>query len=97
MDKISAKQIEGIVTDYTDQVISGKKIFMEPVYIKAPENGFYYGMCMDGNYIYWVKTHGELNENGNMRIGSNPQSQIVTFEKFESGSWQSIPYLSIVQ
>lgn len=97
MDKISAKQIEGVVTDHTDQEISGKKIINEIVYIKAPENSFYFGMCMDGNYLYWVKTHGQLNENGNIRIGSNPQTLIATFEKFESGSWQSIPFLGVIQ
>ena len=54
MDKISAKQIEGVVDTNTSQNIQGEKTFMNPTLFQTSLNDSVYTMCIDGSFVYWL-------------------------------------------
>ena len=47
MNKISAKQIEGVVDTKTPQNIEGEKTFMNPTLFQNTFNNAVYTMCID--------------------------------------------------
>ena len=52
MDKISAKQVEGIVDTTTRQQIDGEKTFSSPTNFLSPFGKEFTAMCIDGLNIY---------------------------------------------
>ena len=72
MNKISAKQIEGVVDTKTPQNIEGEKTFMNPTLFQNTFNNAVYTMCIDGSFVYWIQTPGVFDFDGNKRLGINP-------------------------
>lgn len=67
MNKIKAKQVDGIVDNSSRQPISGEKTFIDMAVFedKTEQN---HVVIKDG-FIYWVINPENLNEAGNIRQG----------------------------
>jgi hypothetical protein len=90
MDKISAKQVEGIVDTATRQQIDGEKIFSSPTNFLSPFGKEFTAMCIDGLNIYWLITPGVFDQEGNRRLGIDPESGVFGLQEFKGGMWNSI-------
>ena len=87
MNKISAKQIEGIVDTKTPQIIEGEKTFMTPTLFQKTLNNAVYTMCIDGSFVYWLQTPGVFDFDGNKRLGINPMNGQFGLQMFQFGQW----------
>jgi hypothetical protein len=87
MDKISAKQIEGVVDTNTSQNIQGEKTFMNPTLFQTSLNDSVYTMCIDGSFVYWLQTPGIYDFEGNKRLGINPKNGEFGLQMFQFGQW----------
>jgi len=90
MDKISAKQVEGIVDTTTRQQIDGEKTFSSPTYFVTQFGKEFTAMCIDGLNIYWLITPGVFDQEGNRRLGIDPESGVFGLQEFKRGMWNSI-------
>ncbi len=90
MDKISAKQVEGIVDTTTRQQIDGEKTFSSPTNFLSPFGKEFTAMCIDGLNIYWLITPGVFDQEGNRRLGIDPESGVFGLQEFKGGMWNSI-------
>jgi len=90
MDKISAKQVEGIVDTATRQQIDGEKTFSSPTYFVTQFGKEFTAMCIDGLNIYWLITPGVFDQEGNRRLGIYPESGVFGLQVFKRGMWNSI-------
>jgi hypothetical protein len=90
MDKISAKQVEGVVDVSSQQSIEGEKTFLNPISIVKNDGRDYSVMCMDGLFLYWLVSPGVLEADGNKRIGINPISGRFGAQEFMDGTWYDI-------
>jgi hypothetical protein len=82
MDKISAKQIEGVVDTTSAQVIEGVKSFSDPLHILNRQDPSIMGMRIDGLYIYWLRDLEQLDQEGNIRMGFNPRTGRFSLQEF---------------
>jgi len=87
MNKISAKQIEGVVDTKTPQIIEGEKTFMTPTLFQKTANNAVYTMCIDGSFVYWLQTPGVFDFDGNKRLGINPMNGQFGLQMFQFGQW----------
>ncbi len=90
MDKISAKQVEGIVDTATSQQIDGEKTFSSPTNFLSPFGKEFTAICIDGLNIYWLITPGVFDQEGNRRLGIDPESGVFGLQEFKGGMWNSI-------
>ncbi|MDP1728280.1 MAG: hypothetical protein Q8M15_15940 [Bacteroidota bacterium] len=88
MEMISAKQVEGVVDTTSAQNIEGEKTFTAPASFTNPVGGTFAGMKIDGLYLYWLNSYNFLDEEGNLRIGPNPDTLLLTMQRFEMGIWK---------
>ena len=82
MDKISAKQIEGVVDTTSAQVIEGVKSFSDPLHILNRQDRSIMGMRIDGLFIYWLSDLEQLDQVGNIRMGFNPRTGRFSLQEF---------------
>jgi len=90
MEKIAAKQIEGVVDTFSNQNIEGEKTFGQKVEFIPANSGFFSAMRIDGNFLYWLQSFDNPNMDGNIRIGPHPLTNYPVFQRFEAGYWQDI-------
>ena len=90
MDKISAKQVEGIVDTTTRQQIEGEKTFTSPTYFLTQFGKEFTTMCIDGLNIYWLITPGVFEQVGIKRLGINPETGMFGLQEFRGGQWNNI-------
>lgn len=90
MDKISAKQVEGIVDTATRQQIDGEKTFSSPTNFLSLFGKEFTAMCIDGLNIYWLITPGVFDQEGNRRLGIDTESGVFGLQEFKGGMWNSI-------
>jgi len=90
MEKIAAKQIEGVVDTFSDQSIEGEKSFNGQVNFIASTPQLFSGMRIEGNYLYWLQSFDQLDVDGNIRIGPHPETNYPVMQRFEGGNWQNV-------
>ena len=87
MNKISAKQIEGVVDTKNPQNIEGEKTFMNPAFFQSSINNTVWTMCINGAFVYWLQTPGVYDSDGNKRLGINPMNGQFGLQMFQFGQW----------
>lgn len=92
MDKISAKQVEGVVDVSSQQSIEGEKTFLNPISVTKIDRGNSYTMCMDGLFLYWLVSPGVFETDGNKRIGFNPDNGEFKPQEYMNGNWYNIEF-----
>lgn len=90
MDKISAKQIEGVVDTISAQSIDGEKTFARPTTFLAQMGKEFTCMCIDGLNLYWLITPGQFDQDGNKRLGIDPESGLFGLQEYKGGMWNNI-------
>ena len=81
MDKIKAKQIEGVVDLNSNQSISGVKSYSAPQHFVGGE----LTMVAYQDAMYWCQNPNELNEPGNSRL--RMQEGMLYLETFNGSDW----------
>lgn len=81
MDKIKAKQVEGVVDTGSAQTITGNKTFQGVQSFPGPE----YTLSIFEDKLYWVQNQGTLEETANMRLFCKDGRFV--FEYFEVDTW----------
>ena len=89
MDKILAKQIEGVVDTTSAQVIEGDKSFSDPLHVFNMQDRNFAGMRIDGLFIYWLRDFQRLDDVGNIRMGMDPKTGAFALQKFTK-QWENI-------
>ena len=84
MDKILAKQIEGVVDTTSAQVIEGVKTFSDPLHVLNMQDRNFAGMRIDGLFIYWLRDFQQLDDVGNIRMGFDPRTGAFALQQFTS-------------
>jgi hypothetical protein len=87
MNKISAKQIEGVVDTSSSQNVDGEKTFMSPVVIQTNLNNVVHTMVINGSFVYWILIPGVMESEGNKRLGINPLNGQFGLQQFSMGQW----------
>ncbi len=90
MNKISAKQIEGVVDTTSSQSVGGEKTFMNPVNFQTNINNQEFTMTINGAFVYWLMMPGSLEAEGNKRLGINPFNGQFGLQEFRLGLWVNI-------
>lgn len=90
MQMISAKQVEGAVDTTSTQTIDGEKTFSTPATFTNPDGSQFAAMRIDGLYLYWLKSLDTLDQDGNLRIGPNPETNLLAMQHYEFGKWQNM-------
>ncbi|MEY3967279.1 MAG: hypothetical protein RL137_179 [Bacteroidota bacterium] len=89
MDKILAKQIEGVVDTTSAQVIEGVKTFSDPLHVLNMQDRNFAGMRIDGLFIYWLRDFQQLDDVGNIRMGFDPRTGAFVLQQFTK-QWENI-------
>ena len=89
MDKISAKQIEGVVDTTSAQVIEGVKSFSDPLHVLNMQDRNFAGMRIDGLFIYWLRDFQQLDDVGNIRLGFDPRTGSFALQQFTK-QWENL-------
>lgn len=89
MDKILAKQIEGVVDTTSAQVIEGVKSFSDPLHVLNMQDRNFAGMRIDGLFIYWLRDFQQLDDVGNIRLGFDPRTGSFALQQF-SKQWENL-------
>lgn len=89
MDKILAKQIEGVVDTTSAQVIEGVKTFSDPLHVLKMQDRNFAGMRIDGLFIYWLRDFQQLDDVGNIRMGFDPRTGAFALQQFTK-QWENI-------
>lgn len=89
MDKILAKQIEGVVDTTSAQVIEGVKTFSDPLHVLNMQDRNFAGMRIDGLFIYWLRDFQQLEYVGNIRLGFDPRTGAFALQQFTK-QWENI-------
>ena len=89
MDKISAKQIEGVVDTTSAQVIEGVKSFSDTLHVFNMQDRNFAGMRIDGLFIYWLRDFQQLDDVGNIRLGFDPRTGAFALQQFTK-QWENI-------
>ncbi len=88
MDKILAKQIEGVVDTTSAQVIEGVKSFSDPLHVLNMQDRNFAGMHIDGLFIYWLHDFQQLDDVGNIRLGFDPRTGSFALQQFTK-QWEN--------
>jgi len=89
VDKILAKQIEGVVDTTSAQVIEGVKTFSDPLHVLNMQDRNFAGMRIDGLFIYWLRDFQQLDDVGNIRLGFDPRIGAFALQQFTK-QWENI-------
>ena len=89
MDKILAKQIEGVVDTTSAQVIEGVKSFSDPLHVLNMQDRNFAGMRIDGLFIYWLRDFQQLDDVGNIRLGFDPRTGSFALQQFTT-QWENL-------
>ena len=89
MEKILAKQIEGVVDTSGAQVIDGEKTFSSAVSFLNKQAQDFLGMRIDGLFIYWLRDFQQLDDVGNIRLGFDPRTGAFALQQFTK-QWENI-------
>jgi hypothetical protein len=89
MDKILAKQIEGVVDTTSAQVIEGVKSFSDPLHVLNMQDRNFAGMRIDGLFIYWLRDFEQLDAVGNIRLGFDPRTGSFVLQQFTK-QWENL-------
>lgn len=89
MDKILAKQIEGVVDTTSAQVIEGEKSFSDPLHVLNMQDRNFAGMRIDGLFIYWLRDFQQLDDVGNIRLGFDPRTGSFALQQFTK-EWETL-------
>ena len=89
MDKILAKQIEGVVDTTSAQVIEGVKTFSDPLHVLNMQDRNFAGMRIDGLFIYWLRDFQQLDDVGNIRLGFDPRTGSFALQQFNK-QWENL-------
>ena len=89
MDKILAKQIEGVVDTTSAQVIEGVKTFSDPLHVLNMQDRNFAGMRIDGLFIYWLRDFQQLDDVGNIRLGFDPRNGSFALQQFTK-QWENL-------
>jgi hypothetical protein len=89
VDKILAKQIEGVVDTTSAQVIEGVKTFNDPLHVFNMQDRNFAGMRIDGLFIYWLRDFQQLDDVGNIRLGFDPRTGAFALQQFTK-QWENI-------
>lgn len=89
MDKILAKQIEGVVDTTSAQVIEGVKSFSDPLHVLNMQDRNFAGMRIDGLFIYWLRDFHQLDDVGNIRLGFDPRTGSFALQQFTK-QWENL-------
>jgi hypothetical protein len=89
VDKILAKQIEGVVDTTSAQVIEGEKSFSDPLHVLNMQDRNFAGMRIDGLFIYWLRDFQQLDDVGNIRMGMDPKTGTFSLQQFTK-QWENI-------
>lgn len=81
MAKISAKQVEGVVDLVNDQNIAGNKIFSDSISVTTADDTFTM-ITIVGAYIYWLQVPNQLDYEGNLRLGPDPNTGTLVKQIF---------------
>jgi hypothetical protein len=84
MEKIPAKQIDGVVDLVTEQQVTARKQFDDGVGASNGTSTHY--PILKGGYLYWVVSPGGNPQNGDYRLGVG-SSGILAFEIRQSNAW----------
>jgi len=88
MEKIAAKQVEGVVDLNSDQVVPGRKQFDGGVGSSPGQTGHY--PLLVGGFLYWViNPNGEVKE-GDYRLGISPNSRMMALQILKGGLWENV-------
>ncbi len=88
MEKILAKQIEGVVDTTSAQVIEGVKTFSDPLHVLNMQDRNFAGMRIDGLFIYWLRDFQQLDDVGNIRLGFDPRTGAFALQQFTK-QWEN--------
>ena len=89
MDKILAKQIEGVVDTTSAQVIEGVKTFSDPLHVLNMQDRNFAGMRIDGLFIYWLRDFQQLDDVGNIRLGFDPRTGSFALQQYTK-QWENL-------
>jgi hypothetical protein len=89
VEKILAKQIEGVVDTTSAQVIEGVKTFSDPLQVLNMQDRNFAGMRIDGLFIYWLRDFQQLDDVGNIRLGFDPRTGAFALQQFTK-QWENI-------
>lgn len=89
MDKILAKQIEGVVDTTSAQVIEGEKSFSDPLRVLNMQDRNFAGMRIDGLFIYWLRDFQQLDDVGNIRLGFDPRTGSFALQQYTK-QWENL-------
>jgi len=89
MEKILAKQIEGVVDTSSAQVIDGEKTFSSAVSFLNKQAQDFLGMRIHGAHIYWLRDLEQLDQEGNIRLGIDPRTGTFALQQF-TRQWENL-------
>jgi|GEM_PF-1431010 len=92
MEKIAAKQVDGVVDLSSTQVIPGRKQFDGGVGSSQGQTG-HYPLIVAG-FLYWVLDPNGAVQEGDFRLGVSPSTGMVALQKLTGGVWGNVspPY-----
>jgi hypothetical protein len=84
MEKIAAKQIDGVVDLVTEQQVTARKQFNGGVGASNGTSTHY--PILSGGYLYWVVSPGGFPEEGDYRLGVGSNGALA-FEIWQNSAW----------
>jgi hypothetical protein len=90
MEKISAKQLDGVIDTTTAQEIEGEKTWKSPSNFHSLNPGEFVGMRIDGVFIYWLKSFERMDMDGTIRFGFDPNVNAFVMQRLQSETWENI-------
>lgn len=88
MEKIAAKQVDGVLDLNSEQVVPGRKQFDGGVGSSAGQTG-HYPMIVAG-FLYWVLSpNGEV-QDGDFRLGVSPNTRMIALQILKGGLWENV-------
>ena len=86
MEKIAAKQIDGVVDLVTEQQVTARKQFNGGVGASNGTSTHY--PILSGGYLYWVVSPGGFPQEGDYRLGVGGNG-VLAFEIWQNSAWAS--------
>lgn len=90
MEKISAKQIDGVTDTTTAQEIAGEKTWKSPSNFASVNPVDFVGMRIDGAFIYWLKSFDRIDMDGTIRFGFDANVNACVTQRFQTETWENI-------
>jgi hypothetical protein len=88
MEKIAAKQVEGVVDLNSTQVVAGRKQFDGGVGSSQGQTGHY--PVIVAGFLYWVLDPNGAVQEGDFRLGVSPSTGMVALQKLTAGIWGNV-------